>query len=311
MANSVGVGFPSTNLQRGHTFHDLDEGSTWIYISGPPRLASSWRLLNGVFSSQPDTTLWGLTQAGASWFNSSDRTYYGWNGSEIVPLQSGLSSSFYDYRTMLALQDDFVSGASSNGTIGTLSWFTSGGSSSGVATGSAGGRPGVLRRDCSAVGGTVACLLLSGTQGQIVLTYNQKVLWICRLNQVDGNTICRIGMTSSGTVDPINGSGAFFEKAAADTNWFCVCYAGGVASTRVNTGLAIDTNFHDFMIEVRALGTIYDFYLDGVLVGSITVGIPTVVMQPATQITNNSAAAAKTLDHDYFQLVVTGISRGS
>lgn len=36
MADSVGSGFPTTGIQVGHIFCDLDERSLWKYIGGIP-----------------------------------------------------------------------------------------------------------------------------------------------------------------------------------------------------------------------------------------------------------------------------------
>lgn len=55
MADSSGAGFPTTNIQRGHLFFDQDDRAMYMYIDGPPILPSSWKLLSGVFESNPDT----------------------------------------------------------------------------------------------------------------------------------------------------------------------------------------------------------------------------------------------------------------
>jgi hypothetical protein len=83
MADSVGSGFPSTGINKGHTFYDLDEESLWEYINGIPRLVSSWKLLSGRFSSDPDTSTWGTAQAGATWFNISSRLVKVWSGLRV------------------------------------------------------------------------------------------------------------------------------------------------------------------------------------------------------------------------------------
>ena len=67
MADSVGAGFPSTGIQKGHLFHDLDNSTLWVFLGGTsPQSVANWKLLDGVVTAQPDTSLWGLSQAGAS-----------------------------------------------------------------------------------------------------------------------------------------------------------------------------------------------------------------------------------------------------
>lgn len=305
MADTVGGGFPTSGVQKGSTFFDIDDSTTWIYLGGPPRLVSSWKLLNGIFTTNPDTTLWGQPQRGAIWWNSSEGKLQTWNGTSIQDLI--VYPMFYRYPTNIDLQDDFVTGATTQGTIGVYSWFSSGGTSTLLNVSNSSGRPGVLQRITGAVANTVASLLLSGQQGVFPLTCVIDLLWVCRASQVDTDTVFRIGMCNTATLNPITGSAAFFEKLGPDTNWFATCYAGGVA-TRIDTGIAVDLGFHEFLIRVRENGTIYTFFIDNVLVGTMTVGIPVVPMQPATQVIN-LVGVSKTFDHDYFEMHVSNIIR--
>lgn len=86
MSDSVGSGFPSTGINKGHLFYDLDEQSLWEYVGGIPRLDSSWKLLSGKFEVDPSILSWGLLQSGAMWFSSSEGVYKGWRG---ITIQSG------------------------------------------------------------------------------------------------------------------------------------------------------------------------------------------------------------------------------
>lgn len=305
MADSIGSGFPNTGINKGHLFFDQDEGALWEYINGPPRIVSSWKLLSGKFNEQPDTSLWGEAQAGAMWIFGG--VYYGWDGVQIIQITNGAPVSLYNYRNNIMLQDEFISGVTSSGTIGVLGWFSAGGT--GVTIGNVeANRIGLFQKSTSAVANTVAHLLLSGTQSQIPITAIYTNVWITKLNNNDGDTIYRVGLTSGGTLNPTVSNGVFFEKAAADTNWFLVTVLGGVAM-RTDSGIAVDTNWHNFKIvhNVAPVDS-YAFWLDGVLVGTITTNLPNGAIQPFIHIVNTTANA-KTFDVDYFEITITGFSR--
>jgi len=84
MADSIGSGFPTTGINKGHIFFDVDEDALWVYVSGPARLVTSWKLLSGRFATDPSTVGWGTNQAGAQWFNTTSGTFKCWTGSAIA-----------------------------------------------------------------------------------------------------------------------------------------------------------------------------------------------------------------------------------
>lgn len=217
--------------------------------------------------------------------------------SDIQQMQSVL----YPYKSMIELQDDFLSGAVSTGTVGSLGWFVTGTTTSINGEANA---PGILRKDTSAVSGTVSALLLSGTQQQLISSSVYNQLFRARLNTNDANTTVRIGLTNSCTVSPVS-SGIYFEKLDADTSWFAVNNNAGSA-TRTTTGVAVNTSFNEFSINKTASAV--EFRINGVLTNTIATDIPTGSIQTCMQIVN-SAAAAKTFDIDYFQLRITGLVR--
>ena len=211
-------------------------------------------------------------------------------GSELTSQKSAL----YPFHNVIELQDDFLTGGVSSGTLGSLGWFMAGGTNTGVA-GEA-GAPGIFRKETSAVINTFGALLLSGTQTAIDAASLHDSLWRARLNTNDANTAVRIGYSNTCTVNPTNGY--YFEKAAADTNWFAVTNNGGV-TTRTDTGIAVDTNFHYFYVVKQSASVLYS--IDSGAFTTITTNIPATDEQPCAQITN-TAAANKTIDFDYFQL---------
>ena len=125
-------------------------------------------------------------------------------------------------------------------------------------------------------------------------------LFVARLNTNDALTLVRIGMISAQT-NPAP-SGMYFEKLAADTNWYCVTRLAS-SETRVDTGVAVTTDFATFAASKTAAGAV--FSLNGVAVcgGAIATTIPSLLM-PIVLI-NNGEAASKTIDIDYFEQRIT------
>lgn len=94
MPASSGSSFPTQQIQVGDLFMYLGpnaenalHGGIYRYLGGDPRiLLSSWLLIDGQVSANPNTANWGAAQAGAQWYNTIDSQRYGWNGSSIVIL---------------------------------------------------------------------------------------------------------------------------------------------------------------------------------------------------------------------------------
>ncbi len=197
----------------------------------------------------------------------------------------------------ICLEDEFMTGAVSSGTIGHLGWFTTGGTISNI---SELNEPGIIRKDTSAVSGTTSSLLLSGTQGNISYLNSRSVIWRARLNTNDANTTIRIGESNGCTVSPVS-SGAYFERLDGETNWFAVTRNAGV-QTRTDTGVAAGTDFAYFSY-INNVGTSYSFFINDVLVATHTTNIFPGFTSPCAQITN-STAAAKTFDVGYFKATI-------
>lgn len=297
MTNSVGKGFPSTQLQFGHVFCDIDDNTLWKYIGGPPTLASSWVLIGGSVVEQPETSLWGIAQIGAMWFNSSFREYYGWDGVQIVPIALGQGMNLYNPRRTFTLQEDFLGGSQTTGFIGTLGWN---GAGTLTVQSSPRDRPGIFRIDTSAVSGTVARLnAISSAAFDCRETHT--ILWVARPNNTDGNTTIRIGAANGVAANPPD-NGIYFEKLDADTTWFAVSRAATV-ETRTNTNIPVAVSFGDFRYKRTSLGI--EFSINNVVV--VTHGLTTApagLISPYVFVIN-SAAAAKTLDVDYFEMAST------
>lgn len=304
MANSTGKGFPSTNLQVGHLFADIDDNTLWRFIGGDPRLVTSWVLINGNVNTQPDTSQWGLNQAGALWFYQPERTYYGWNGTERVPIAFSGSPGLYNYQIMFTLQDEFITGLVSANKIGGLGWVTAGTVSIQSSEANA---PGIYRFSTGGVSGTIARLSTHQSSAFNPLK-KHRILWVVRVNTVDTDTAVRLGSGSSVAGNPPN-NGIYFEKLAADTNWFCVLRSGVSNIFRVDSGVAVTNRFTEFMYESDPTAQTLKFYINGVLVVDQVQTTPPAAFIAPYGFIINSAAADKSFDVDYFHMVGQELQR--
>lgn len=214
-------------------------------------------------------------------------------------------STLYPYKSQVVLQEDFISGSLTNGTTGALGWgFTNGSTTILV---SETNRPGIVQRSTSAVSGTIATTYLyPGSSSVFDNTSLHDITWIVRTNQTDANTILRVGSADQvfGTSPP--SGGVYFEKLGADTNWFCVTRQAAT-ETRTDSTIAVNTSFNIF--RYQRLESSVVFSINNTVVCTHTTNLLTTGLSNPFTLIENSAAAAKTLDHDYFQLRLTSLTR--
>jgi len=213
-------------------------------------------------------------------------------------------STMYPYQSTIELQDDFIGGLTTSGAVGGLGWKLSNGT---VAVQvSEANRPGIVRRDTSAVSGTTAALLLYNSSLLFSMTQPINTTFITRLNTNDANTTVRQGLRdNSSGLQPTEG--VYFEKVDADTNWFCISRMGGV-ETRTDSTIAVSTNFAKFQVSKNSSGTTFKINGATVCNSPVSTNQPTGLNNFTVNITN-SAAASKTIDIDYFDLTYTGLTR--
>lgn len=227
----------------------------------------------------------------------------------IIPLVS-FSSDFqqqqnplYPFKSSIFLQEEFLGGSTASNSIGALGWSAANGTVGNLAGET--NRYGIIRRDTSAVLGTIATLAInSGAGAATDPTVNHSIMFASRLNTNDANTTVRIGALNSPSISP-PANGIFFEKLDADTNWFCVTRSGGV-QTRTNSGIAVNTSFNNFSYTRNSSGVL--FSINNTVVCTNTTNITTTFLNPSLHIVT-SAAAAKTIDTDYAQIIFTGLTR--
>jgi hypothetical protein len=218
----------------------------------------------------------------------------------------GESTLVPDPRSFALLRDEF------NKATGELGWGSVGGNV--VRINGELSHPGIARCGTTAVSGTLAGMTLpalSAGEGIFLGSETFTATYIVRPNNVDSNTLIRVGFTIGGQngADPPTG-GIYFEKLDGDTNWFGVCRDSG-SQTRANTNVAASTGWVKLVIRRLAGGGI-GFFIGNVINQSSTAAlssnVPTAALQPIVHI-KNSAAAAKTIDVDLFQLDIVGMDR--
>lgn len=204
------------------------------------------------------------------------------------------------YKSTYALEDEFASGGTSSGTVGSLGWQTAGTIASKVAETAL---PGIYNISTGAVSGTPARVSLS----QIFIpTFPHEVLWRIRQNTKDANTTSRYGAAASVAGTPPN-DGIYFENLDAEANWFCVTRASSNnTGSRIDSGVAVSTNPVKLYYEYD--GTRVRFYIDDVLVSTNTTNIPTVAIGLFAYIIN-STAASKSFDPEFMKFRLTGLAR--
>lgn len=80
-------------------------------------------------------------------------------------------------------------------------------------------------------------------------------------------------MDTSASGDALNGAYFRYNEAVNGGRWQCITAQGGTRTT-TDSGITADTNYHAFTTEINEAGTSVAFYIDGVLVQTITTNIP-------------------------------------
>lgn len=125
------------------------------------------------------------------------------------------------------------------------------------------------------------------------------MFWRMRANQLT-NIQATAGVYSVGGNDFLY---AGFRSDISAANWMIRCVAGGVA-TNIDTGVAADTGWHWHTLFVRAItgGRQVDYWVDGAPIGTNTVNVSGVIMEPVLFCVNRGGAApARTADFDMWR----------
>lgn len=204
-----------------------------------------------------------------------------------------------DKQTLIR-EDDFLKD------LGHLAWTRGAGATSMVTP--VAGRPGINRLDTTATSGTLAYLALgsTATTGVFLPADYFDLTWIFRANNVDSSTMIQIGAFSDASAATSPTDGLYLEKLTTDTNWFLVNRLNNT-QTRTDTTVAADTAWRRVRfrrVDASTMGLTFDTATEV----EVTSNRPALSLNPAVRI-QNSAAASKTIDLDYFKLALTGLVR--
>lgn len=210
-----------------------------------------------------------------------------------------------NHRRSYYAKDDFIGGSASTGFIGELGWISAG---TGTVTRPAGeaGHPGIVRLDSTATISTICAISPTGNGTTTMLPAEMfDMTFIVRLNTNDADTLVRLGLAAASNSNP-SANGIWVEKDNADTSWAGITRASSVETQSANL-VAVGTGWVKFRIR-RVNPTTIGFTVDDGTEVTQTTNIPTTALHPFLQIRNN-AAAAKTIDMDFWDIHVTGLSR--
>ena len=174
-------------------------------------------------------------------------------------------------RRAVVFFDDFVGGTNASGDVGENGWsFSASGGS--MFAGADLGRPGsrTLRTNTTA-GNRIGLSTLAVT----ILINGGEILEIGAKLSAAATSIVRLGFgdTYNSANFPTDGIWFEFNTDSSATNWHIGASAGGT-KTFTQTSKTADTNWHRYKIKVSDDASSASFYIDDVLIGSVSSNIP-------------------------------------
>jgi hypothetical protein len=221
-----------------------------------------------------------------------------------LPTTSGLAITD---PTGMVIVDDFASGGTSSGQIGSAGWNTFQGTTAvlvGVAN-----HPGIIQRATGTTAATLTSTYLGNAASSGPIGPGDTfdcTFWI-RPSSLDTDTQLRVGVSQS-PASATPGDAAYLEKLYADTDWFALNRASSVQSTRTDMTVAPALNTWTKIRVRRVNSTTIGFTVDAGTEVTVATNSPATALQPFVQITNQ-AAVTKTVDIDRVQVVVSGLTR--
>lgn len=202
--------------------------------------------------------------------------------------------------------EEFMGGALTDGSIGSLGWRTTGAGSYTVTAGFA-AHPGIINLSTGTTSGTTAGLYLSpdGSTLPLIGTDRWTILFILHFNALDSSTTIRFGVGNGTTGAPTEG--AYFEHLGTDTNFFGEARTVANAATRVDTlytpstGGGVYPTFRVRRITTNVIGFQVNNGTEKTITTSVGTNDPELPLTPFIQVINSSAAA-KTIDLDYLEI---------
>jgi hypothetical protein len=270
---------------------------------------------------------------GTAWFDSSDKVWKSIDDAGAIATAvrpaacaahggflrsvaaSGAAACAGDIGTSVYHRWEFLSNSASGTDFEGWTVATSGGGTA-VWTAAPAGHPGVVRVQTDN-GASSDVFLLSKTgqfsDNPVNPAETFETYFIFKLNgtQPDSNQLARIGLFGAQSSQP--SAGIYIEKLAGDTSWFGVARSGGV-QTRSSAVTAVTNGWVVLAIR-RVNATTIGFRMASTVAGlasaveqTVASNIPTATLAPVLHILNSSGAA-RSLDVDAVDILITGIAR--
>jgi hypothetical protein len=285
------------NARNVHFFGGIAGGTTGTVIARATGMTNPSRDNTWTVMGNEDTagTMWPVIEPGAG---------FRWARAD------GTTTVRRDNRTSSSLHDDFHTVATASGSIGALGW--SGGATLVGYTASTAGHLGINYITCAASIGAKNSIYL-GPNALLLPSVAFDAAFIVGLYDKDSDTGNRVGFTSDPTAalaSPAS-DGIYFEKLAADTNWFAVCRASGT-QTRTDTGIATTSLSYVHLRIRRASASRIEFTIGNPTNQQPTVStstnVPTAALGAFFSI-ETAANTAKRMNIDLFDLEIIGQTR--
>ena len=221
-----------------------------------------------------------------------------------------------DPSTMFGVQDEFM-GFQVVSPIGDLTWNTNASghtftaNPSGVATTS---NIGIFQIQANSGAANNRGMITLGSQTGLtgILGSNTAITGIIKVSSVAADTRYVFGLWNTVTANESTypSSGAFFEFYADSnaTNWRCVTGAGGTRTYQNTSTAAGTSNFVKLQMVTNSDYSNIRFYIDGVLVRTITTNLPSIGLQPVFGVVTGDTNV-KQINIDYFGWKRWGLSR--
>jgi hypothetical protein len=171
------------------------------------------------------------------------------------------------------------------------------------------GHPGVWAlQSLASTTGTASIALGSNSSGSIFFGGGAiSINWIGQLSALSDATdtySSRNGFSDAFLTTPSNGAYFTYTHGTNSGRWEIVTKKA-TATTTADSGIAADTNFHSFRIEVNAAGTSVSFYIDDVQTSNspIATNIPVVILYPQANLVKSAGTTARAFVVDAFTLV--------
>lgn len=224
------------------------------------------------------------------------------------PLRTGSNAvAIMDPTTTFFIKEEFFARSNTFATgVGELRWVGANGSL--TMQPAEAGHPGIFRREQAVASGQIASMHTRTTGGTGVMSPADSFdsIWVFRLGTNDANVTLRLGLMNDASAASPPADGIYLERLATDTMWHVVSRASST-STRQNSQITTNTTDWITLRMRRTDASTITFTFAATEVTTNT-NVPTAMLQPAIQMLTANAGA-RVADFDYFDLLITGLSR--